>query len=339
MSKDLKRGILGLAVIAALFFAIRFVKKARPFDRDTKIHAIFRSTGGIEVNNDVMIKGLKVGKVVAMEPSDQEISRIKISFEIDNDLNIPVNSVAHISPSVMGASKIIIERGNSQTYLAGNDVIPTREEDGAMDKLKAEAKPLAQKINNITDSLSQVLEQYNNKFDTKKQTTLRQQIASLTNQLAGYKKMADAMRESSTGYLNKLNSTTGGYAKQHNKINEMISNANAKITKLNEMNLGSKVDSIGAMISGLNRKISGLNSGRLGALTSDRATYDDLSAELLQTEIMLDDIRVNPKRYMNYSVFGKSSKSPELTEPDSVKERRRRNVEFNRKQQELYKNK
>lgn len=338
MSGDLKTGIIGLAAIVALIVAVRFIRKANLFDRNPTIHAVFRSTQGIDVNNDVMLNGLRVGKVVKLEPSDKTVSRVKVSMKLNRKLNIPVNSVAHILPSAMSAPKIVIENGNSKTYLSNNDVIPTKEGDGVMENLQAQAKPLAEKIRNITDSLSLTLNQYNTKLDIKKQADLRRRIESLNAQMAGYAAMAKRMDVGSAAYVNSLRATTGSYTAKREQINQSISGINKKITELNQMGLGRKVDSLNEKIAGFNRRISGINSGKLGALTSGREDYNAINAELLQTEIMLDDIRINPERYLNISVFGKSSKAPEQTMPEAAKQRQQRNIEFNRNQQEKYKN-
>ncbi len=55
--------------------------------------------------------------------------------------------------------------------------------------------------------------------------------------------------------------------------------------------------------------------GSLGALMNDRHLYKKMNDVLLSAEILMDDIRVHPKRYVNISVFGKKNKSGELTAP------------------------
>ena len=64
------------------------------------------------------------------------------------------------------------------------------------------------------------------------------------------------------------------------------------------------------------------NNGTLGLLMNDRALYDQLSGTSnrlnqasLSLEILLDDIRLHPKRYLNFSVFGGKNKAEPITSP------------------------
>jgi phospholipid/cholesterol/gamma-HCH transport system substrate-binding protein len=50
-------------------------------------------------------------------------------------------------------------------------------------------------------------------------------------------------------------------------------------------------------------------------MINDRKLYDQLNRAALGLEILIDDIRVNPKRYVNISVFGGKTKTDALTSP------------------------
>jgi phospholipid/cholesterol/gamma-HCH transport system substrate-binding protein len=69
--------------------------------------------------------------------------------------------------------------------------------------------------------------------------------------------------------------------------------------------------------AGLRGSIDRINSptGTLGALVNDRKLYDQMNKATLSLEILLDDVRLHPKRYVNISVFGNKAKSDPLTSP------------------------
>ena len=46
----------------------------------------------------------------------------------------------------------------------------------------------------------------------------------------------------------------------------------------------------------------------IGLLLNDKTLYNNLEATTNKINILLDDIRVHPKRYVNFSVFGKKDK-------------------------------
>ena len=338
VSKDFKIGIIALIAIILVLLLLNYIIKADLFDRDNSVYAVFSSASGVQVNDRVLVKGLPVGSVFKMEPADKNMSAVKVTLKLNNDINIPVNSVASISSGgPLSPAVIVIEKGNSNTFLDHGDVIQTKVDDMASN-IKAQVQPIQQKINTITDSLSTVLNQYNTKLDDKKQADLRNRIAALNRQMASYYSLSQQMNQSTTATLNNLAQTTGDYSNRSSEVNEKINNANAKTNQLAQLNLRRKVDSVNRQISDIRSRLAGITEGKLGPMVKNRDMYNSLNEQLLQTEIMLDDIRVNPKRYVDISVLGKSSKAPELTESEAAKQRTQQNIEFNRKQQEEYKN-
>ncbi len=337
ISKDFKIGIIGLIVIIVFLMMVNFIKKSDLFDRDIKIQAVFNTASGIELKNLVLLKGLPIGIVDKMEPADRNMTGVKVTLKIKPDINIPSNSVAALSQGgPLSPNKIIIEKGNSKTVLDNGDIIKTKNDDMA-GNLKAQVQPLAHKINNITDSLSTVLNQYNKKLDVKRQAQLRNRIASLTRQMEAYAALTQRLSQRTNGSLSSALKTTEDYTKRSDAINKMLQNANTKANNLAQTNLEHRVDSVNKQISTIRNKLASFTNSS-GTLTKNRDAYNSLNEQLTAMEILFDDIRVNPKRYIDYSVTGKSSKAPEITKPEAAKQRSQRNVEFNSRQQEQYKN-
>ena len=82
--------------------------------------------------------------------------------------------------------------------------------------------------------------------------------------------------------------------------------------------LATTVGKLQTTVSSLNAILTSIESGQgsLGKLTKDEELYTNLSNASKELDLLLQDFRLNPKRYVNVSVFGKKQKSYELPEAD-----------------------
>ena len=323
ISNEVKVGILAVVAIVALIVGFRFLKAKDIFNRTPKLHAIFKSVGGLEKANFVKINGLTVGSVYAMEPADENVTAVKVTLSITEKVNIPSNSVAYIEGSLLGSSNVIIELGDATTNLKDGDVIQTKEEEGLLGNLTSEAKPLISKVRNAADTATLLLSNFNNILNPATQHELQATIANLSRSTAALNALLNSLNQPLSATMENMNAITSNIKNQNKAIEGILNNANTFTNDLKQLQLQRTIDSLNATISDLRTTITGISdpNGSLGALMHDRKMYNKLNDVLLSLEILLDDIRVHPKRYVNISVFGKKNKSGELTAPaikDSV---------------------
>lgn len=304
MAKDIKIGIIGIAVIMALIWTVKTVRKLNLLDPDKTIIALFQGTGGIQPDNNVVMNGLKVGKVIRTEAADADLSSVKISLKVNKYLNIPVNSVARIEQNLLGSPMIVIEKGNATEYLQNNGRLQTKEEPGTLENFQVQAKPLARKVNRALDSFSISLNKYNAKLSTQKRVALQKQLSNLRIKMARYAIATNQMGTQYNTYLKKLQALTQKSAAGNDSINLQLSGIHKKLANLQSLKLADKTDSIRRVLVGLDTKLSSLNSGKLASLTSNKTVVDSLLGELTKIQALLDDVRVYPKKYFYISVLG-----------------------------------
>ncbi len=317
ISKELKVGMLALVALIALILGFKFLKGKDVLNRSPKIYAIFKSVGGLEKSNFVKLKGLTVGTVYQIEPADENVNDIKVTLSLTQPVNIPNNSVAYISSSLLGASNIVIEKGNSTKFLKSGDRIPTRVEEGLLTDLSSEAKPLMGKVRNVADSLNLLLTNVNNTLDDATKRNLQHTIANLNQSTAALNALLASIQGPLAGTLSNLNAVSENLKNQNSQIEGVLHNANSFSEDLAGLKLQRTVDSLNLTLSELRQVVHKMSSpnGSLGALMNDRHLYKKMNDVMLSAEILMDDIRVHPKRYVNISVFGKKNKSGELTAP------------------------
>lgn len=319
INNETKVGILTVVALALLIIGFNFLKGKDLFNSTPKVYAVFSKLGSLAKSNEVKINGLTVGSVYDMEEVDKNVSGIKVTISLTRKVNIPSNSVAYITAPLGGlaAATIIIEKGDATTYLKDGDIISTRIDEGLFGGLSSEVAPTLSKIRNSLDSLNRVFSNINTLFDAGAKKNLQQTIANLNLATASMNKLLDPQTSALAATLNNVNSITGNLKNNNDSITAIMSNTKQFTEKLSKLDLQQTMDTLSSAITLLKATVNKMASkeGTLGALINDRQLYDRLNSTILSAEILIDDLRAHPKRYVNLSVFGKKDKGGALTSP------------------------
>jgi phospholipid/cholesterol/gamma-HCH transport system substrate-binding protein len=317
ISNETKVGALTVLALALLFIGFNYLKGRDVFSNSKKIYAVFTDLGSLEKSNEVKINGLPVGTVYEKREKDKDVSAIVVTIQLTRDINIPKNSVAYISSSLVGSSFIVIERGNSSDLLQDEDTINTRLETGILGDVKAQLDPTISSVRNILDSLKKTLSGVNQLLDTENRNNLKQTMANLNTASASLNTLLNSESGSLARTLQNTENFTAGLKESNQDIRSTLTNTKKLSEQLAEVPLKATVDSLQQLIGSLKNTLEAINSGEgtLGALVQDRGLYEQLQQTVLSAEILMDDLRTHPKRYVQVSVFGKKEKSGPLTAP------------------------
>jgi len=317
ISNETKVGALTIVALALLFIGFNYLKGKNVFSTSKKIHAVFTDLGTLEKSNEVKINGLPIGSVYQKQEKDKDVSAVVVTINLTRDVNIPKNSVAYISSSLVGSSFIVIERGDSKQMLEDGDTIQTRLETGILGDVKAQLDPTISSIRMILDSLKKTLGAVNSTLDAPTRENLRQTVANLNESSASLKQLLNQEQGLLVNTLQNIETLSSRLKDNTGELTATIKNTRKFSEQLASLELKSTSDSLSVLINELKTMASSLNRGEgtMGALLKDRKIYDQLNQTILSAEILLDDLRAHPKRYVNVSVFGKKDKSGPLTSP------------------------
>jgi len=324
ISNEAKVGILAVVAILVLVLGFNFLKGKSLFSKTPTIYAVFANLGGLEKSNQVKINGLAVGTVYNFAPKDKEVSSIIVEIHLTRDINIPLNSIAFIDASLVGASHITIEKGDVNEYLRSGDTISTKIEGGIIGDLKTQLTPTLTRINQTLDSLRRAISGIGAIFDPATNSNVQTLVARMAISSAHLQELLNAQTGALAKSLNNLNSVTGNLAKNNETISSSLRNVEVTTTKLANapieetlQDLQSTINEFKGTATELKNTITQLNSkdGSLGLLMNDRKLYDQINKVALSAEILVDDIRLHPKRYVNISLIGGRSKPDPITSP------------------------
>ena len=318
INNETKVGILAIVAIVLLVLGFNFLKGNQVFKKDTHILAVFEKLGTLDKSNSVKINGLPIGTVYDFAPTDKEVSAIIVTINLTKDVNIPKDSRAYISAGLVGASTITIDMGTSNVFLKHGDTIQTIVNEGILGDLTSQVSPTLGKTRDAIDSLKILIGNFNRTLDPNTQHNLQAMIANLNRTSAQVQSLLAAQSIVLAESLGNVNEITGNLAQNSGRINTTMQNLETASGKLANIEIQSTLDSLDRTVNNLKTFTNKLNSteGSLGLMMNDKTLYNNINYAILSLETLMDDIRVNPKRYVNISVFGGRNKGGPITSPE-----------------------
>jgi len=304
MSKELKTGIIAVIIIGISIWGFNFLKGQNLLDPGSRTFKVeYARIGGLSESSTVTINGLKVGKVdnIEFDTSVEKRGHLLVTFIIDNDFEFSKRSIVKIySPNPLSGSNLAIIPNYEGDIAASGDLLQGEMEESLFTSIGERLNPLQQKIESVivrTDSLFGGL---NKILNDNTINGINTSIANLSATIIDIRKTIESVNSMVSDNQENLKITientkniTANFSKVSDNINtvdfkKIIDKADEAVGNFNEMS----------------KKINA-GEGTLGQLLNDKRMYDNLEAATGELEQLLRDIKLNPKRYIHFSVFGK----------------------------------
>ena len=323
ISNETKVGVLTIVALTLLIVGFNFLKGKNIFSDEKHLYAVFSDLGSLRKSNEVKMKGLPVGAVYEYTEIDKNLSGIIVTITMKRDVNIPRDSKATIESELLGSTYLNISQGNSTDYLKDGDTLQTDRTTSLVSDVKAQINPTLTRVRDAIDSLKMVLGSLNNMFEKETKGNIQDIIRNLKQSTISLNRLLDAESGALAATLQNANSISANLKKNNDSITATISSIKRAADKFSALEVQPTVDSLQASIVEFKNILSRFNTneGTLGLLMKDRTLYDQLNKVGLGLEILLDDFRVNPKRYTGNIIFNRRDRSGPLTSPaikDSV---------------------
>ncbi|WP_291911140.1 MlaD family protein [Chitinophaga sp. CB10] len=327
LSNETKVGILTVVGITLLVLGFNLLKGKSLFKRTKTIYAVYTQVNGLQPSNAVQVNGLVVGNVANLDVMDQNAGRILVTLTITKKIEIPRNSVARISSDLLGSKTVQLDLGNSTEYLNSGDTVYAAVDGSMTDALKEQLNPLVKKLQGTLMNIDSVLLNVNSLLDSTSKGHLHQAIGNLevvtrnfTHTSAALNTLLDPQKGAVAGTMNNLQAVTANLKNSNEKISAILSNAEKATGSLANGNIDKTLAELQATAANLNATIAKLNTtdGTAGLLLNDKQVYNNLQYSLGNLNKLLEDLRINPKRYVHFSLFGKKDKVKPIPS-DSVK--------------------
>ena len=300
-TKELKTGILAVVAIVILIFGYSYLKGQNLLDSSRIFHAVYADVEGLSPSSPVTINGLKVGQVTNISFLDER-GLLVVTFNVDNNFKFSKNSLAQIYGGglIGGKSLAIVPEYEQGMFAKSGDTLPSDIEEGIMELVNERLTPLQVKVERAIVSTDSLLTAFNEVLNPETRNNIKKTFDDLSETVNSFKKTAVSLDGIVSGNSEKLSRT-------FSNLDEMSGNFNKFSDSLAQIDLNGMTGDLEKIIADFEKISNNLTNGKgsAGKLLTDDAVYDNLDRATKQMEQLLQDIKLNPKRYVHFSVFGK----------------------------------
>lgn len=317
ISNETKVGALTAISITLLILGFNFLKGKNVFEKKATMYVTFKRVEGLNVADGIKINGLRVGAVEGLEEMDKNLSEVVVAFQLVKEINIPTDSYAKIVATPLGATAIVITMGSAKTFLNEGDTLKGMESKSMVEDLKETLAPTVENVNKTLATLDSTVRKIGNVFDN----DAKENIGMILKELARTTEHLNSMLEPGKGSLAKTIDNANEFAANLKENNDSISALVNNLTKASRniasADISNTISALEKTTNSLNNILTGIKDGKgsLGKFATDEQLYKNLNSTSNSLNLLLQDLRMHPKRYVQVSVFGKKDKTGPLMSP------------------------
>ncbi|MAU48639.1 MAG: ABC transporter substrate-binding protein [Flavobacteriaceae bacterium] len=305
-TKEIKVGFLAVLGIMMSVFSYNYLKGINLFDKNRKFTVKYEKVDGLSVSNPVTMNGFKIGKVQKINFNSKNTRELLVDIIIDNDVIFPKTSLAELYETGLIGGKaiaIIPDYKNDSTIAIDGDYLKGVIKPGLTELVNQILPQVQLQIEAVMKNAEIVLQNINTLFDDETKKELKSSIEDFSNLTSSLSETSDEISKLIANNSENLTNSLSDFRSASNNIKSITDSLNSDDIKSITTNLNLLVNNLNSITTSLKN-----SEGTAGKLINDKSIYDNLENATNQLNRLIEDIKLNPSRYINFSVFGKKNK-------------------------------
>ncbi|MBT4324781.1 MAG: MCE family protein [Cryomorphaceae bacterium] len=301
LSKEIKAAIFVLTTIFLFIFGFNFLKGSSILDKQKTVYAIYDEVDGLLVGANVMINGLSIGNVtdLAFLPNS---TKIVVTLKVKDKINFSSNSSATIyETGVLGGLAIAIEPiFQKGMVVKSGDTLNSNIRPGLTELINRQIEPLQRKLESTLTSVDSIFSGASYVLNKETQNDIKESLNTLTSAVKAINNSSLIIEKTLTEKNTQINNSI-------DNIESITTNLSNVSKELNNFGIAGVLSNLEKSVDGINLIVSNLNSDNssLGKLISNDDVYENLNLSIESLNLLINDIKTNPKKYVHFSVFGR----------------------------------
>lgn len=305
ISKEFKVGVLGISALVILYFGYGFLKGSDLFVTTKRYFVKFDDIEGLTVSNPVMLNGYSIGLVKKITLIQGKQNRLLLNVDLDEDVLIGDSARLILSSSdLLGGKMLVLDVGKKGTN-SKTDTLLSGKEEGLTQLIQKSALPMIDNINKLFNhidglvlSFSSTAEKLNASLDNVARTS-----GTVDKMIATNEKDFEILTDN-------LRILSGSLVNTEKSLSLMMSKYTQFGDSLNKIKLAHSIENLNKSVKEVQTSLASLNAGKgtMGKMLKDDSLYTNLSHSAQSLDLLLKDLKARPKRYVQFSVFGRKEK-------------------------------
>ncbi len=301
LSKEIKAAFFVLTTILLFIFGFNYLKGSSILDKQKTIYAVYDEVDGLLVGANVMINGLSIGNVTELDFLPNS-TKILVTLKVKDKLNFSSKSTASIyETGVLGGLAISIAPVfEKESIVKTGDTLKSNIRPGLTELINRQIEPLSRQLQSTITSVDSIFTGASNVLNSQTQEEIKESINVLTSAIKAIKNSSIIIEQTLTSKNTQINNTIDNFE----KISSNLSNVS---DELNSFGLSALLSNLEVSVDGIALIVNKLESDNstIGKLINEDEVYNNLNSSIESLNILINDIKENPKKYVHFSVFGR----------------------------------
>jgi phospholipid/cholesterol/gamma-HCH transport system substrate-binding protein len=307
-AKSVKVAVFCILAIVTLYFGANFLKGVDSFSKREFYYSVYDNSGGLHVGAMVYLHGYPVGKVTKVKLVSNNPVRILAEYLITEEIVIPKDSRFEVmAKDLLGGIIVRLTLGEEALFAKSGDtlacgVVPQLTD--GLDNMKDQIISIIASVDTIAVSLKDVLSRQNG----------AEKLAQTLNNIESMTASLDLIIATNKANIGKIVTEFTKFSETLSDISpelkQIVANFDQIADEIARTNVAEVIVNVNNAILQVEEVVRKVNTGEGNAakLLNDDILYNNLGNTLKSLDELVIDIKENPKKYINVTIFGKKEK-------------------------------
>lgn len=326
LRKETKIGIVVLVALVLLYIGFNFLKGIYIFEKPKIYYSVYQKINGLQTSNPVMINGYKVGQVKDIDILKDGTGKLLVTLMVYEDVDIPKDSKALLKPGdLLGSMQLNLILGKSLEIAQEGDTLIPEISGDLFEEVNEQLRPFKIKAKTLLNSVDSVLQVIEVILNAESQQNIVESFKGVNAAVANLERttfridtLVREERERISLIFQNVEELTDILAKNGGDLDNIISNFSQISDSIAKADIASTIRNADSALNEVNQIVEKINQGEgsLGMLINNPGLYNRLDSAANNLDLLVEDLRINPSRYVQFSVFGRKNKNVELTKKE-----------------------